>query len=61
MAALVAAIPIDKAPPCKIYRDARVKPAHDGYDIAANFAIGIMCYCGQDVGKTAPVGEETPG
>jgi hypothetical protein len=61
MAGLVPAIPINTASPCSIYRDARVKPAHDGYDIAANFAIGIMRCCGQDVGKAAPVGEETPG
>jgi len=42
MAALVAAIPINEAPQCEIYRDARVEPAHDGYNIAANYAIGIM-------------------
>jgi hypothetical protein len=29
MAALVAAIPINKAPPCKIFRDARHEAGHD--------------------------------
>jgi hypothetical protein len=42
MAGLVPAIPINKAPLCEIYRDARVKPAHDGYNIAADYAIGII-------------------
>jgi hypothetical protein len=45
MAGLVPAISINMAPSCEINRDARVKPAHDGmtaYNIAANYAIGIM-------------------
>jgi hypothetical protein len=42
MAGLVPAISINMAPSCEINRDARVKPAHDAYNIAANYAIVIM-------------------
>jgi hypothetical protein len=53
--AYVAAIPINKAPACKIDQDTGRKPGMTAYNIGADFAIPVMCYSGRDVGKPAPV------
>jgi hypothetical protein len=39
---LVAAIPISNSRQSRIYRDARHEPGMAAYNIAADFAIGIM-------------------